>query len=61
MMTMGKPSISIVSPKPGATVSGRFTVKVRVKDYHLSCALFGKPNLHGWGHWHLNLDTPPAA
>jgi hypothetical protein len=57
MMTMGKPSISIVSPKPGATVAGNFTVKVRVKDYHLSCALFGKPNLHGRGHWHLNLDT----
>ena len=57
MMTMAKPSISIVSPKPGVTVSGNFTVHVRVKDYHLSCALFGKPNLHGWGHWHLNLDT----
>jgi hypothetical protein len=57
MMTMHKPSITIVSPKPGATVSGMFTVKVRIKDYHLSCALFGKPNLHGWGHWHLNLDT----
>jgi hypothetical protein len=56
-MTMGKPSITIVSPKPGATVSGTFTVRVRVKDDHLSCALFGKPNLHGWGHWHLNLDT----
>src|SRR6516225_5922045 len=26
MMTMGKPSITIVSPKPGATVSGNFTV-----------------------------------
>src|SRR5215831_3623851 len=32
MMTMGQPSISIVSPKPGATVAGNFTVKVRVKD-----------------------------
>src|SRR6516225_8057876 len=38
MMTMGKPSITIVSPKPGATVSGNFTVKVRVKDFHLSSA-----------------------
>src|SRR5215472_2704571 len=57
MMTMGKPSITIVSPKPGATVSGSFTVRVVVKNYDLSCALFGKPNLHGWGHWHLNLDT----
>src|SRR5499433_2035349 len=56
-MTMGKPSITILSPRPGATVSGDFTVRVRVSNDHLSCALFGKPNLHGWGHWHLNLDT----
>ena len=56
-MTMGKPSITILSPKAGATVKGAFTVQVRVANYHLSCALFGKPNLHGWGHWHLNLDT----
>jgi hypothetical protein len=56
-MTMGKPSITIVSPQPGATVSGTFTVQVRIKDYRSSCALFGKANLHGWGHWHLNLDT----
>jgi hypothetical protein len=56
-MTMGKPTITIVSPKPGATVSGTFAVHVRVTNYHLSCPLFGKPNLDGWGHWHLNLDT----
>src|SRR5229473_4183326 len=46
-MTMHKPSITIVSPKPGATVSGRFTVHVRVKHYRVSCVLFGKPNLQG--------------
>jgi hypothetical protein len=57
VMTMGKPSITIVSPKPGATVSGAFTVTVRITHYRTSCALFGKPDLHGWGHWHLNLDT----
>jgi len=57
VMTMGKPSITILSPKSGATVKGTFTVRVRVTDYHSSCALFGKPNLHGYGHWHLNLDT----
>jgi len=57
MMGMGKPSITIVSPAPGATVSGSFTVRVQVKNYDLSCALFGKPNLDGWGHWHLNLDS----
>src|SRR5216683_962120 len=57
MMPMGKPSITVLSPKPGATVAGTFTVRVRIKDYKVSCALFGKPNLHGYGHWHLNLDT----
>src|SRR5260370_13834066 len=57
MMPMGKPSITIVSPKPGATVSGNFTVRVRIKDFKASCALFGKPNLGGYGHWHLHLDT----
>jgi len=57
MMPMHKPSIAIVSPKPGATVSGTFTVVVRIRNYRLSCTLFGKPNLEGYGHWHLNLDT----
>jgi len=56
-MTMGKPSITIVSPRPGATVSGNFTGAVRIKDFRASCALFGKPNLDGYGHWHLNLDS----
>ena len=57
VMTMGKPSIAIVSPRPGATVTGSFTVQVRIKNFRPSCALFGKPGLDGWGHWHLNLDT----
>ncbi len=61
MMTMGKPSITILSPIPGATVDGSFTVAVQVKDFKVSCALFGKPVLHGWGHWHLNLDTTTAG
>src|SRR5258707_12154836 len=56
-MTMGKPSITILSPKPGATVSGNFTCPVRINHSKGSCALFGKPNLHGFGHWHLNLDS----
>ena len=56
-MAMHKPSITITSPKPGATVKGSFTVKVRITHFRASCALLGKPNLDGWGHWHLNLDT----
>jgi hypothetical protein len=53
----GKPSVKIVSPKPGATVHGGFNLVVAVKNFRLSCALYGKPSLKGWGHWHANVDT----
>ena len=56
-VTAGPPAIAIVSPGPGATVSGTFTVQVRITNFRPSCALFGKPNLDGYGHWHLNLDS----
>ncbi len=42
-------------------MSGSFTVRVRVKNFTVSCALFGNPVLHGYGHWHLNLDTTTAG
>ena len=53
----GKPSVSIVSPKPGATVHGAFDFVVAVKNFQLSCALFGKPRVTGYGHWHANVDS----
>ena len=53
----GSPSISIVSPKPGATVSGGFNLVVHVANFIPSCALYGKPNLAGYGHWHAFVDT----
>jgi hypothetical protein len=56
-VNLGKPSISITSPPTGQTVSGTFTVTVSVKHFHLSCALYGKQILKGYGHWHLNHDT----
>ena len=27
------------------------------RRFKVSRALFGKPNLEGYGHWHLNLDS----
>ena len=51
------PSITILSPKNGATVSGSFDVVVKVTNYNLSCNLMGKPDVTGYGHWHLNLDS----
>ncbi len=51
------PTITILSPKNGATVSGSFDVVVKVENYHISCDLMGKPDVAGYGHWHLNLDS----
>jgi hypothetical protein len=51
------PSITILSPKNGATVSGSFDVVVEVKNYNLNCDLMGKPDVAGYGHWHANLDS----
>lgn len=53
----GKPAVSVVSPTPGATVHGGFNFVVAVKNFKLSCALYGKANVKGYGHWHANVDT----
>ena len=53
----GAPSITILTPKNGATVSGPFDVVVAIKNFNLNCNLMGKPSVTGYGHWHLNLDS----
>jgi hypothetical protein len=53
----GTPSIKILSPARGATVSGSFPVKVEVQGFTLTCDEMGKPDVPGHGHWHLNFDT----
>ena len=52
-----KPSVRIVSPKPGATVHGSFDLVVAVNNFRLSCDEYGKANVAGYGHWHVNVDT----
>lgn len=54
---LGDPSIKVLEPKPGATVSGDFDVVIEVSNFNLSCDLLGKRDVAGYGHWHLNLDT----
>ena len=51
------PSITILSPKNGETVSSSFDVVVQIKNFNASCDLMGKPDVAGYGHWHLNLDS----
>lgn len=53
----GAPSITIVSPKAGDTISGAFDVTVEVKNFNLSCDLYGRADVIAYGHWHLNFDT----
>ena len=55
--TTGKPSIRIVSPAPGSTVRGSFDLKVAPSNFEFSCALYGKKNVAGYGHWHANVDS----
>jgi ribosomal protein L24E len=53
----GAPSIRILSPKPGSTVHGGFDFTVQPKNFEFSCALYGKPDVAGYGHWHINVDS----
>jgi hypothetical protein len=52
-----RPSIKILSPQPGAVLSGPFDVVVQIANFTPNCDLFGKPDVAGFGHWHVNLDS----
>jgi hypothetical protein len=54
---VGAPSIKILSPKPGSTVHGGFDLTVQPTNFKFSCALYGKPDVAGYGHWHINVDS----
>jgi len=57
-LNLGKPSVTILSPKNGATVSGQtFSLVFDVRNFRLSCDLLGRPKVNGTGHWHVNVDT----
>lgn len=53
----GAPSIAILSPAPGEVVSGAVDVVISTTDFTLSEELLGKPNVAGYGHWHVFLDA----
>ncbi len=53
----GTPAIEIVEPQDGATLSGDFDVTVQITGYEDACSLLGKPDVPGYGHWHVNLDS----
>ena len=55
---MAPPSISVISPAPGATVRGNaIPVQVAIHNFQLECANIGKTNAPmGEGHVHVMLD-----
>jgi hypothetical protein len=52
------PEVSIVWPSDGATVGPLFTLRVNKKNFTPSLQLEGKPNLAGYGHYHVIVDMP---
>jgi hypothetical protein len=55
--TLAGPNIKIQSPHTGDKVSGTFAITVAISKFNPSCDLFGKANLAGYGHWHVNVDS----
>ena len=52
------PEVSIVWPPDGATVGPLFTLQVNKTNFFPSLELEGKPNLAGYGHYHVFVDMP---
>ena len=52
----GSPVARITSPADGATVGPQFTVQVDKSNFTPSFGLEGKPNLAGFGHYHVFVD-----
>lgn len=53
----GSPAVKVVSPADGAIVGPRFTVTVKPTNFKPSEGLEGKPNVQGYGHYHVMVDA----
>lgn len=49
----GAPEVKIVSPADGANVGPKFTVQLQPANFEPSLDLEGKPNIKGYGHYHV--------
>jgi LPXTG-motif cell wall-anchored protein len=57
----GTPSVQVLAPADGATVGSKFAVKVQPTDFTVATDLEGKPNLKGYGHYHVFVDMDMSA
>ncbi len=61
-ISAGKPSVSILWPKNGATVRGSsFPLVTDVRNFRLSCDLMGHPKVANTGHWHVDVGKSEVA
>ena len=56
-----KPAVEIVSPKDGATVGPVVSFEVKPTNFNPMGDLEGKPNLAGYGHYHVFVDMDMSA
>jgi hypothetical protein len=54
----GTPEVTVVWPPNGAALGPVFTLQVSKKNFTPSLELEGKPNLAGYGHYHVFVDMP---
>ena len=52
----GVPAVKIVAPADGVTVGPQFTVQLEPKNFRPALDLEGKPNIAGYGHYHVFVD-----
>ncbi|MBU6296703.1 MAG: hypothetical protein KJS68_00550 [Alphaproteobacteria bacterium] len=52
----GTPEVTILSPSNGATVGPKFTLNVKPANFTPALDLEGKPNVKGYGHYHVFVD-----
>lgn len=52
----GSPTLRVTSPADGATVGPKFTLQVDKTNFKPSLGLEGKPDLAGFGHYHVMVD-----
>ena len=52
----GSPSVTVISPADGATVGPQFTIQVSPQNFTPALNLEGKPDLAGFGHYHVFVD-----
>ncbi len=57
----GPASLRLLSPADGATVGPQFTIQVEPTNFTPALQLEGKPNLAGYGHYHVFVDMPPMS